>query len=205
INSASASGPLGNSANAVVLSGTLEYTGTGATPSSTKPFTMSGTGTFQVTNSGTALTLSGIIGGSGALTKTGTGKLALSGANTFSGALTVSAGTLSIPSINNASASGPLGNSANAVVLGGTLEYTGTDATPSSTKLFTMTGTGTFQVDNSGTTLTISGGTVSVTNVTSSGVVQLGTGGITFTNGGTLLNTGPGAQSTSRAITLNTD
>ena len=57
-------------------------------------------------------------------------------------------------------------------------------------------------VTNSGG-MVISGGTVSVTNVTTTGVQQLGSGGLTFDTGGTLLNTGPGAQTTADAITLN--
>ena len=44
----------------------------------------------------------------------------------------------------------------------------------------------------------ISGGTVAVTNVTTSGVQQLGSGGITFDTGGTLLCAGSGAQTTCR-------
>jgi len=52
--------------------------------------------------------------------------------------------------------------------------------------------------------IVISAGTVSVTNVNSTGVQQLGTGGITFDTGGILLNSGTGGQSTAKAITLNT-
>src|SRR5205085_8430587 len=64
------------------------------------------------------------------VTKTGSGSWTLSSVNTFSGALSVQAGTLAIGTINNASANGTLGNSAAGVTLGasgatGTLEYTG--------------------------------------------------------------------------------
>lgn len=100
---------------------------------------------------------SGVIGGGSgtiAITKTGTSTLTLSGANTFTGALTVSQGTLSIPTINNASTAGPLGNSATPVSLTGTLIYTG--ATASSSKRFTILGS-TFQIDSAATELTISG------------------------------------------------
>jgi autotransporter-associated beta strand protein len=48
-------------------------------------------------NSSAAQTLSGIISGSGGLTKSGTNTLTLSGANTFSGTTTVGGGTLSVP------------------------------------------------------------------------------------------------------------
>jgi hypothetical protein len=64
--------------------------------------------------------------------------------------------------------------------------------------LLTLTGNNSY-----GGVTTISGGTVSVTNVTTTGNQNLGNGGIIFDTGGTLLNTGSGAQSTAKAITLN--
>ncbi len=88
---------------------------------------------------GTSLSVSGVISGSGVgLTKIGSGRLALSGANTFSGSLAVADGVLSINSWNNVSTNGPLGNSAANVVLGsattaGTLRYTGAAVDPPAT------------------------------------------------------------------------
>ena len=77
-NSVSVAGPLGNSALSVILggsgqTGTLQYTG--ATVTSTKPFTMAagGAGVFQVDSGATNLTISGLISGSGAMSKTGAG------------------------------------------------------------------------------------------------------------------------------------
>lgn len=63
---------------------------------------ISGSGAINLSNSSARLTtgnasdatLSGIIGGSGGLTKTGTGSLTLSGANTYAGGTIVNAGTL---------------------------------------------------------------------------------------------------------------
>jgi hypothetical protein len=82
---------------------------------------------------------------------------------------------------------------ANGVISGsGVLAESGTGT------VLTLSGNNTY---SGGTTIT--GGTVSVTNVTTSGTTQLGTGAITFASGGTLLNTGPGAQTTSRSITNN--
>ena len=97
-------------------------------------------------------TIASVLAGSVPITKAGAGTLTLTGSNTFNGQLTVQEGTLQVATVNNTSASGPLGNSTNPVILGktggiaGTLEYTG--GTASSTKLFTLAtgGTGGFQV-----------------------------------------------------------
>ena len=115
INNAAADGPLGNSALAVVLgdaggsTGTLKFTGstavnTGLSASSTKKFTLTagGGGTIEVESATTNLTLSGVIDGSGDLNKTNDGTLTLSGVNTFSGQLSVKAGTLATATINDA-------------------------------------------------------------------------------------------------------
>ncbi len=51
-----------------------------------------------IDSNGQAITISQVLGGSGSLTKQGTGTLTLSGANTYAGNTTVSAGTLSLSS-----------------------------------------------------------------------------------------------------------
>ena len=130
VNNSAANGPLGKSSSAVTLgssskTGTLQYTG-GGTPTSSKPFTMatSGTGAFQI-DSGT-LTLTGLLNGSGALTKTGTGTLVfLTTTETYSGATTVSAGKLLV---NSATASGSAVTVASTATLGGTGTVGGTVA-----------------------------------------------------------------------------
>lgn len=106
-------------------------------------------------DSSAAQTLSGVISGTGSLTHTGSGVLTLSGANTFSGFLNVENGVLSVATVNNSGANGPLGNSAAPVLLGntgtnGTLQYTGGAGSVSSTKTFVLAtnGSGTFQIDN---------------------------------------------------------
>ncbi|MEI6603708.1 MAG: autotransporter-associated beta strand repeat-containing protein, partial [Verrucomicrobiota bacterium] len=139
---------------------------------------------FLLTIAGTGnTTINGVLGGAGGLTKIDSGTLTLSGINTFTGPLTVEQGILQVATVNDASANGVFGNSATAVILGktggitGTLQYTG--ATASSTKKFTMAtgGTGAFQVDASGTVLTLSG-------------VIDGGGGLTKTGAGTLVLSG---------------
>jgi fibronectin-binding autotransporter adhesin len=98
-NDSGSNGELGNNGNAVILggsgtTGTLEYTG--VTDASSKKFTMAlgGTGVFQVDTAATTLTLSGVIDGSGGLTKTGAGTLSLNALNTYSGDTTINGGTL---------------------------------------------------------------------------------------------------------------
>lgn len=84
-------GNLGSSDSAVNLNGgTLEAT---ATFSSSRTFSLAGTGTIDVDDS-FALTLTGPISGSGSLVKVDEGTLILRGNNTYNGGTTVSAGTL---------------------------------------------------------------------------------------------------------------
>ena len=87
------------------------------------------------------LTLGGNIGGGFTLSKGGAGNLLLTGVNTFTGGLSVLAGTLTVPNVNAALTSGPLGAGAEPVTLGSggataTLVYTGTGST--SNRNFTM-------------------------------------------------------------------
>jgi autotransporter-associated beta strand protein len=110
----SRSGPPRSLANAVTFSGNTEFFGVVSDPNLT--FTGSatlagGTRTFQVNNvitSGTSAGQPGVIftnvigdGGSGfGITKTGSGVLALGGANTYSGATTLSDGTIQLQNQN---------------------------------------------------------------------------------------------------------
>jgi len=109
MNNVSANGVLGNSTKAVILGkdgggiGTLQFTGTSATYSSTKPFTLAtgGTGAFDITNATTTLTLSGAISGAGGLAKSGAGTLEFATtAKTYTGDTTVSDGTLKLSAAN---------------------------------------------------------------------------------------------------------
>ena len=87
----------------------------------------SGTPTLTVGNNDTTSTFAGVIqntGGSLALTKTGTGVLTLSGANPYTGATTISAGTLVVNGELTAS------SSVNVTTSGATLKGTGTMSSP---------------------------------------------------------------------------
>jgi|GEM_PF-1986578 len=95
----------------------------GGTLSTTASFAMNrattlkaGGGVIDVAD-GTTLTFSGAIDGSGALAKTNTGTLLLTGANSYTGPTTVSAGTLYING-NQSAATGPT-SVANGATLGG--------------------------------------------------------------------------------------
>ncbi|MCX7402779.1 MAG: autotransporter-associated beta strand repeat-containing protein, partial [Planctomycetia bacterium] len=140
-------------------------------------------GNFVNTNTPlNGLTISSVIT-NGGFDKFGTGVLNLTGANTFSGDLTIAEGVLNVAAFNEVSAAGPLGKSTNPMLLGGsggrigTIEYTGGSVT--STRLFTMAdgGTGAFQIDAAGTSLTLSG-------------LITGSGGLTKTGLGTLISSG---------------
>ena len=54
--------------------------------------------TVTVTNSGSTLTLGGIVSGAGGLIKAGSGALALSAVNSYTGATSVSAGSVDVQS-----------------------------------------------------------------------------------------------------------
>lgn len=167
--SVGATNALGTGAPVLVNGGTLalanNFVTVGAVTLSSGSITGTGvellTGTSYAVQSGT---ISARLAGFGVtLTKTTSGTVTLSGANTFTGQMSVQNGTVSIATINNASSSGVLGNSALAVILGntgaqtGTLRYTG--GSTSSTKKFTMAtgGTGAFQIDTAGAILELTG------------------------------------------------
>jgi autotransporter-associated beta strand protein/T5SS/PEP-CTERM-associated repeat protein len=69
-----------------------------------------GAAEIQVDNTSTTLTLSGAISGGGILNKTGNGVLVLSGNNSFTQALKISAGTLGLGSDTALSSAGLIGN-----------------------------------------------------------------------------------------------
>src|SRR5690606_39598188 len=68
---------------------------TTANIASARNVTVAGNATL-LTNAGTGFTLSGAISGAGGLTKSGAGELILTGANTYAGDTTISAGTLRV-------------------------------------------------------------------------------------------------------------
>jgi fibronectin-binding autotransporter adhesin len=189
------SGPVtltGDATIAISGSTTMALTNANSITATDKNLTLQG-------GSGTAGgSVSGIIAlGSGNLTKLQTGTWTLSGANTYTGTTSVSAGTLSVSSIVVVSGASNLGNTSSAVVLGtsttkGTLSYTGNADTY--TRGFTVgAGGGEVDVTTSGQLLTIATG-----GITAGGPFTIGgAGDTTITaaitgSSGTLTKTGAG-------------
>jgi len=167
--------------NLQIGNATLRYTGT--TASTDRNFTLINgtTAGIDVSQAGTTLTMSGsAVATTGGLNKLGNGTLLFSGNHSYTGATTISAGTLSIANIADGGTASGLGNStsavANLVFNGGTLSYTG--GTASSNRNFTLassTSSG-IRVDNGATVLTLSG-----TSAAASGnLAKLGDGTLVF-------------------------
>ena len=107
--------PLGTSASLTFNGGTLQYNGFAG--NTNRALALQGAGTVKTD---TSLTLNGLITGTGRLTKSGTGTLILSAANTnFDGGLTIGGGTVQFAAVDG------VGGATQIVTLdGGTLEYT---------------------------------------------------------------------------------
>jgi autotransporter-associated beta strand protein len=148
-------------------------------------------------NDGISTTFSGAIGGTGGLTKIGSGVLTLSGSNSYSGGTTINGGTLAVSADSN------LGNSLGSLAFGGgTLQFL--SGFTSNRAVTLNSGGGTFDTNGNNSTL---GGTISG----SGGLTKIGAGALTLTgantysgatsvNAGTLFVNGSIANS---AVTVN--
>ena len=84
----------------IINDGTLEISGSGRLNSGNYGSSITNAGIFRY-NSSANQTLSGVMSGTGALTKDNSGILTLSGANTYSGNTSVSGGTLALSAADN--------------------------------------------------------------------------------------------------------
>ncbi|WP_183005759.1 autotransporter-associated beta strand repeat-containing protein [Achromobacter sp. UMC71] len=182
---------LGNAAGALSLNGgTLRATGTFATARATT--LGAGGGSFDVTGAN-VLTMNSAINGSGALSKLGTGTLALAADNVYAGGTTITAGTLQLGTGAGGSATGSiLGNVANS----GTLAFNRSNAYAFGG---TISGTGGVMQMGAGTTTLTANNTYTGGTTISAGTLQLGNGGTTgailgnvVNNGGLVFNRGNG-------------
>ena len=193
--------------NTTISAGTLQIGGSGSLNSGNYAGAIADNGTLQYSSSANQ-TLSGVISGSGALTKdtSAASALTLSNANTYTGTTTLTAGTLNI---NNATALG----TGTFIVNGGTIDNTSAGAitltnnnvqTWGGNFAFTGTqnlnlGTGAVGLGAATRTVTVNGGDLTVGGIISgsagSGLAKAGTGNLmlsganTFT-GATLINAG---------------
>jgi fibronectin-binding autotransporter adhesin len=197
-----ATGTAGVATNSTITIASAQTIGglSGGTVSGTAVATFSlGSNTLTV-NQSVNTTFGGLMTGTGGLSKSGTGTLALTGANSFSGALNVAGGTLDVNSINPTPAtSQPLGASTAAITVGsataGTLQYSGAAAATLNRQI-TAGGAGgavirslagTLTLGTAGTTSGVSGGG---NPVTLDGPVAVA--GIVSGPGTTLTKTGAG-------------
>ncbi|MGK6307323.1 autotransporter-associated beta strand repeat-containing protein [Variovorax sp. DT-64] len=183
---------------------------TGVTGGGTLGIAKNGTGAFTVA--------SAIIdnGGATGFAKSGTGTVVLSGANTYTGATTISQGTLSVSSIGNGGAASGIGASSadpsNLLLQGAALRYTGIG--DSTDRGFTLSTNGsvtdnTVEVTNAGANLRFDGQVVSPdgANLIAKGPGTLTLGntantysGTTTIDGGTLAVTELGNGGTASSI-----
>lgn len=139
----------------------------------------SGSPAINVTQSDRTLTISNRITGADGLTKSGTGRLILTGANTFTGAAVVSAGTL-----RATTSAGALG--AGSLTLGGGTLQLANDTALAFSRNATVTANSTITSDRltAGAGVTHTLGTLSIgaqtLNVTRGSLATSGTGGVTF-------------------------
>jgi CSLREA domain-containing protein len=169
----------------VTVTGTLDLNGLSDTigalsgSGTVDNVTAGGTPTLTVGNNNAGGTFSGVIQnttGTVNLTKAGTATEILTGANTYSGTTTISAGTLQI---GNGGTSGTLGT--NAVTDNAALVFNRTDIVTVSNQI---TGTGTLTQAGAGTVILTATNAYSGTTTISSGTLQVGNGGTTGTLGG---------------------
>lgn len=151
-----------------------------------------------------AVSLGGVISGSGSVEKRGAGTLTLTGTNTYAGGTTITGGTLSVAADVN------LGNAAGALTFnGGTLQVTGTTFTSTARTINWGAGGGGFDIADAGNTFTVSqalGGTGGLTKSGVGALVLTGTntytGGTTISGGTLQLGTGSSAGTIRGAVNV---
>ena len=146
-----------------------------------------GSGTLTVGGDNTSTTFTGIVAGTGGLTKAGSGTFTLSGNNSYSGGTTVSAGTLTVTHVNALGVNRPL-----TVASGATLNTT----TLANFNVSSLSGAGTINAGagpfavNQNTDTTWSGSLTGNGSLTKSGTGTLVLSGNNTYTGGTTLAAG---------------
>ena len=135
---------------------------------------------LSVGNNNATTTYGGVLSGTGSLVKIGTGMLTLIGANTYSGATTVAAGTLQIPARGSLTQTASIGIDSVPPATSATLTIDGNTSNVTSLGgvIVGNSGTGTLNLRN-GAAMTVDSGTGTVTlanGTNSSGTLNIGAG-----------------------------
>lgn len=225
IDTTNATAGLTGNNNAQIWGGNFEFKGTSSFNLGTGTVDLNG-GTRTVTTTANTLTVGGIIS-NGGLTKAGNGTLSLSGANTYTGGTSISAGMLQFAKTNSMAATGTVGVGTGGVLavnaggsgeftnatsgagsIGGLLAGTGGQSAP-----VTWTGTVALGIDTtnaSGSALTYSGNianlgtTLGLTKLGANTLTLSGTNtysGATLVNAGTLTFANTAAKSSGTSVT----
>ena len=141
-----------------------------------------------------SFTGSGLIAGSGGLTKAGAGTLTLPGNHAFTGPVVLNAGVLSVPSLSAAGVPGPLGaadaDASNLILAGGTLRYTGPLNHSTNRSATLGAGGATIEIATSSASLALSGDLTGPGLLTKAGPGTLNITRAHSRTGGTLIRAG---------------
>jgi fibronectin-binding autotransporter adhesin len=186
------SGPLGNGGTISFAGGTLQFSAADTADYSARFSTAAGQAYSIDTNGQTVTFATGLTSTTGTLTKLGAGTLILTGASTYAGTTTISAGTLQL-------GNGPTGNlsATTAVVDNGTLAFARTNHITQGSGFGVISGSGTVVQSSAGGLsilnlnntygggTSITGGTIEA-NTTGAGNSSTGSGQVTIGSGGIL-------------------
>ncbi|MEJ0076868.1 MAG: autotransporter domain-containing protein [Alphaproteobacteria bacterium] len=152
-----------------------------------------GSGILTTGGNNSSTTFSGVMSGTGGLTKAGTGTFILSGDNTFTGTTTISAGTLQLG--NGGTGGAVVGNIVDNAILA--INHSNTVTLPG-----VISGTGVFNQIGTGTTVFTNDNTYTGLTTISAGTLQLGNGGTTGSIVGDVVDNGTLAFNRSNALTF---
>ncbi|MEX2141337.1 MAG: autotransporter-associated beta strand repeat-containing protein [Pirellulales bacterium] len=204
-----AAGAFTLSGDSITLGGNLVDNTSIVTQTISLPLILSVTPEVQVA-SDAFLTLGGAVSGRFGLTKTGDGTLTLTGANSFTGPMTINDGTLRVAADNNLGGAPSTATAGNIVINGGTLRTT-TGFTVNANRGIALgpasgSGTGTIDVVQGGTSFDVTNYTAAVTTTYNGVIANNGssTSGLTKEGFGRLILGGANTYTGPTAVRVGT-